>query len=114
MKKGLVIVILMMGAIIVGCSKQRALDSILADPQMKSYLVSEMLKSEETRAQIADSLFADMTLTDRYLDRLISNDFTRSDLLNRMLKADTTGGDWIVGKLAEDSNIKSKMKQASK
>ncbi len=113
MKKLIVITVLGIGLMIVACDKQRALDKILADPQMKSYLMGEIMKSEQTRAQIADSLFADPVLTSAYLNGLVQNEFTREDLLRRIMQADTSG-QWIVSILAEEPRFKDKMKQVSK
>ena len=113
MKKVIVIAILAIGAIAIGCNKQEALNKILADPQMKGYIMTEMLKTEVTRAQLADSIFADRNLTDKYLDRLESDEYSRADLLNRMIKYDPNG-QWIVGKLTQNDNIKNTMKAAVK
>jgi hypothetical protein len=113
MKKYIIIASLTVGAIIVGCNRQQALTKILADPQMKGYIMTEMLKSEATRAQLADSIFADANQTNMYLDKLVADEYTRADLLNRMLKVDPTG-QWIVGKLAQNPVVKAEMGNASK
>jgi hypothetical protein len=105
--------ILIVGVVAFGCSKQKALDRILADPQMKSYILAEAMKNVQTRAALADSIFADRALTDAFINKLITNEYTRSDLVNRCLKVDPTG-DWIINKLAEDPNLKAKMKEVSK
>lgn len=113
MKKLIVTAILGAGLLLVACDKQRALDRILADPQMKTYIMTEIMKSEQTRAQIADSLFADPILTNAYLDRLVQNERSRGDLLYRMIAVDTTG-QWILSSLAAEPGFKEKMRQASK
>lgn len=113
MKKFIVVAILGIGLLLVACDKQRALDKILADPQLKSYIMAEIMESEQTRAQIADSLFADPTLTNAYLTRLIQNEYSREDLLRRIMQADTSGA-WIVTILVEEPRFKDQMKQASK
>jgi len=112
-KKLIVIGILGLGLLIVACDKQRALDKILADPQMKTYIMAEIMESEQTRAQIADSLFADRNLTNAYLTRLIQNEYTREDLLRRMMQVDTSG-QWTVSILAQEPRFKEQMKQASR
>jgi hypothetical protein len=112
-KKLIVIGILGLGLLIVACDKQRALDKILADPQMKTYIMVEIMESEQTRAQIADSLFADRNLTNAYLTRLIQNEYTREDLLRRMMQVDTSG-QWTVSILAQEPRFKEQMKQASR
>jgi hypothetical protein len=112
-KKAIAITLLAVGLLAVSCNRQKALDRIMADPQMKSYIMGEMLKSETTKAQLADSIFADRTITDQYINKLVANEYTRTDLFNRCLRNDPTG-DWIIGKLAEDPNLKAKMKEMSK
>ncbi|OGC89470.1 MAG: hypothetical protein A2W25_16605 [candidate division Zixibacteria bacterium RBG_16_53_22] len=113
MKKHIIIAVLGFGLMVVACDKQRALDRILADPQMKTYIMGEIMKSEQTRAQIADSLFADPILTSAYLNRLVQNQYSREDLLRRIMQVDTSGL-WTVSILAEDPRFKNQMKQASK
>ena len=113
MKKIIVLAILALGTFVVGCNRQQALNKIMADPQMKGYIMTEMLKTEVTRAQLADSIFADKNLTDKYLDRLVSDEYSRADILNRMLKYDPSGT-WIVGKLDQNDNIRNTMKAATK
>lgn len=113
MKRTILITVLAFGTIVVACSRQKALDRILADPQMKSYLLSEMLKSQPIRAELADSIFADNTIVNKYLDGLVGNDISRDDLLNRMLRVDPSG-EWIVNKLVQNDNIKQYMKKVTK
>ena len=112
-KKIVAIAILAVGVLAISCDRQKALDKIMADPQMKSYIMGEMLKNPVTKAQLADSIMADRQLTDTYLNKLVSNEYARADLLSRVLRVDPTGA-WIIGKLAEDPTLKSKMKEASK
>lgn len=113
MKKVVAITILVLGVMSVSCDRQKALDRVLSDPQMKTYIMGEMLKNEQTKAQLADSIFADKQITDSYLNDLVANENSRTDLLNRCLRADTTG-DWIIGKLAENPNLAAKMRQIPK
>jgi hypothetical protein len=112
-RKFFVIVILGIGLLTSACDKQRALDKILADPQMKTYIMAEIMENEQTRAQIADTLFADPQITNAYLDRLVMNEYTREDLLRRIMQADTSG-QWTVSRLAEQTRFKELMRQASK
>jgi hypothetical protein len=113
MKKLIAITLLTLSLLSINCDRQKALDRVIADPQMKSYLLGEMLKSEGTKAQLTDSIFADTMITGRYLDKLISDENGRADLLNKMLRADPTG-DWIIKKLSEDPNLAAKMRQLPK
>jgi hypothetical protein len=112
-KKLIVLAVMGIGLMAIACDKQKALDRILADPQMKSYIMTEIMKSEQTRAQIADSLFADKAVTDAYISRQIQNEYTREDLLRRIMAVDTSG-QWIVTRLAEEPRFKDAMKQASR
>lgn len=111
MKKIVLIAVLVSGTLLIGCDKQKALDSIMADPQMKSYILNQMLADETTRAVMADSILADMEVTDAYLDGLAENEIARNDLLKRILAVDSTG-EWITAKLAEDPDMKRQMRRA--
>lgn len=113
MKKLIIIAVLGCGLLLVACDKQKALDRILADPQMKTYIMGEIMKSEQTKSQIADSLFADPAITGAYLSRLVQNEYSREDLLRRIMQVDTSG-QWTVSILAEDARFKERMKQASR
>ena len=110
MKKILLIAVLISAVAFIACDRQKALDRIMADPQMKSYILNEAMKDVQTRAALADSIFADKTLTDKYLEQLIANESTRSEILNRMLQADS-GGVWIIGRLSENPELKAKMRE---
>ncbi len=113
MKKLIAITILALAMFAISCDRQKALDRVMADPQMKNYLMGEMLKNETTKAQLTDSIFADTMITSRYLDKLISDENARTDLFNRMLRVDPTG-DWLIRKLSENPDIKTKMRQLPK
>ncbi len=112
-KKIVLIAILALGTFIVGCDKQKALDSILADPQMKSHILQQMLANETSRAEMADSILADTLITDVYLNGLAENEISRNELLERMLAVDSTG-EWITNKLAEDPDLKRQMRKVAK
>jgi hypothetical protein len=112
-KKVITIGILALAVLAVSCDRQKALNRIVEDPQMKSYILGEMLKNGDTKAQLADSIFADKAITDMYLEKLISDENARADLLDRIIRNDTSGA-WIIGKLAQDSTLASKMRQLPK
>jgi hypothetical protein len=112
-KKIILIVILLSIAFGFACSRQKALDRIMADPQMKAYILSEAMKTETTKAQLADSIFADKNITGKYISQLVANEYSRNDLLNRMLQSDPNG-DWIIGRLAENPTLKEKMRALPK
>lgn len=113
MKK--VFAIALFGLLIAGasCSKQRALDSIMADQQARNYLMQQMLADSTTRADMADSILNDVDITNAYLNGLVENENSRNSLLNRLVAFDTTGA-WVLNKLAEDPDIKKEMRKASK
>lgn len=113
MKRVVLIAVMALLTIIVGCDKQKALDSILDDPQMRSHLLQQMLADETSRAEMADSILNDKVITDAYLTGLVENELSRNDLLNRIIAIDSTG-EWTVGKLAENADIKKVMKKASR
>ena len=112
-KKVVLIAILTLGTFLVSCDKQKALDSIMADPQMKSHILQQMLVDETSRAEMADSILADTEITDAYLDGLAENDASRNDLLERILAVDSTG-EWITARLAENPDIKRQMRKVAK
>lgn len=112
-KKVVLITILTLGTFLVGCDKQKALDSIMADPQMKSHILKQMLADETSRAEMADSILADMEITDAYLDGLAENEVSRGDLLKRILAVDSTA-EWITARLAENPDIKRQMRKVAK
>ena len=113
MKKYFLIAIVGIGLLILACDKQKALKQIMSDPQVKSNIMGQMLADESIRAELADSVFADKKVIDAYINNLISNEYSKNDLLNRILRTDPTG-QWIVSKLAEMPAIKETMKKAVK
>jgi hypothetical protein len=112
-KKVVLIVILALGMLLVGCDKQKALDSILADPQMKSNILQQMLADETSRAEMADSVLADTLITNVYLNGLVENEVSRGELLERLLVVDSTG-EWITARLAADPDLRRQMRSASR
>ncbi|MEE8418160.1 MAG: hypothetical protein V3S06_05790 [candidate division Zixibacteria bacterium] len=113
MKKVVLIVILALGMLLVACDKQKALDSILDDPQMKSHILQQILTDEISRAEMADSVLADTLITNVYLNGLAENEVSRGELLERILVVDSTG-EWITAWLAEDPDLKRQMRKASR
>lgn len=113
MKRAVLIALAALLTIVAGCDKQKALDSIMADQQMRSYLMQQMLADEATRAEMADSILNDKTITEAYIAGLVENEISRTDLLDRMIASDSTG-EWIVGRLAENPDMKAAMKKVSR
>ncbi len=113
MKRFVLIAVLAFLTIFAGCDKQKALDNIMADQQMRSYLMQQMLSDEATRAEMADSILNDQAITEAYITGLVENEISRADLLNRMVAADSAG-EWITSKLAENPDMKAAMRKASR
>jgi hypothetical protein len=112
-KKVLLISVLMIGLLAVACDKQGALERILEEPATKSYILQQMFADEATRAEMADSTFANVEIMNAYLTKLATSDDGKSRLLSFLVAADTTG-EWICERLAENDEIKKAMKQASR
>jgi len=99
--------------IMVSCNRQKALDRIIADPQMRSYLLQQMLADQTSRAEMADSILNDNKITDAYVKGLVDNEISRDALLQKFIAIDTTGT-WIVGKLSENPEVMKEIKKAAK
>jgi hypothetical protein len=113
-KKTVLILIVIVGVALVGCSKESALDKIIQeDPGYRSSIMGKLLSYDDTRAELADSIFSDQELFAARIDTLCQDERTREGLLDYILAADTTG-EWIVGKLAENPDIKQKMRNATR
>jgi hypothetical protein len=110
-KKLILVTLLILGVAFIACDKQRALDSILADAEAKSYLLGQMLQDETTRAEMADSTFADTGLMIAFFENMASDETTREQLLQYIIAADSTG-EWISAKLADNPEIKKAMRSA--
>ncbi len=113
MKKVLLIAVLMFGLLIIACDKQGALESIMQDPGAKSYILQQMFTDDATRAEMADSTFANIEFMNTYFTELAGTEEGKSRLLGYLIAADTTG-EWITAKLAETPELKTAMKDASK
>lgn len=114
MKKTVLILIVIMGLALIGCSKESALDRIIQeDPEYRANIMGKLLSYEDTRAELADTIFADQEIFMARMDSMCQNENTREMLLQHILAADTTG-EWIVTKLAEDPDMKQKMRTASR
>jgi hypothetical protein len=111
-KRVLLLAILSFSVIIMACDKQKAVKSIIEDPQMKTYILSEMLADQQTRAMLADSIFADPLVIDKLMGHIIANETLRAGLIDKILQADTSG-QWLLAKLTSDPSLKAKMKIAS-
>jgi len=112
-KRVVLIAILAILTVVVACDKQKALDSIMADPQMRSYLLQQMLADEASRAEMADSILNDSNITSAYLSGLVENEFSRNNLVERIIAVDSTG-EWIMARLAQYPDIKKEIIKAAR
>ncbi|UCE65182.1 MAG: hypothetical protein JSU85_09905 [Candidatus Zixiibacteriota bacterium] len=114
MKKTVLILVLISGLALAGCDSRSALDKIIQeDPEYRAYIMGELLSYEDIRAVLADTVFADEELFSSRIDSMCQVDRSRETLLQHILAADTTG-EWIVGKLAENPDIKQVMRRVSR
>jgi hypothetical protein len=113
-KKTVLILIVIVGLALIGCSKESALDKIIQeDPEYRANILGKLLAHDDTRAELADTIFADQEIFSARMDSMAQNENNREMLLHHILAADTTG-EWILGKLAEDPDMKQKMRTASR
>jgi len=100
--------------VFIGCSKESALDRIIQeDPEYRANILGKLLAYDDTRAELADTIFADAEIFGARIDSMCQVERSREMLLQHILAADSTG-EWIVGKLAENPDIKRVMKKASR
>ena len=114
MKKTVLILVLISGLALIACDSRNALDKIIqADPEYRAYIMGELLSYDNTRAALADTVFGDQDLFWPRIDTLCQVDRSREMLLQHILAADTTG-EWLLQTLAENPDIKQKMRQVSR
>ena len=106
------ILVLVSGLAMMGCDSRSALDKIIQeDPEYRAYIMGSLLSYDDTRAALADTIFADEDLFSSRIDSMCQVDRSRELLLRHILAADTTG-DWIIQTLAEDPDLKQKMRRS--
>ena len=113
MRKLFLVTVILVGILVAGCGKQSALETILQDPGARSHLMGQLLAFEDTRAEVADSIFADNELITARLSGYSEDELKREVLLGHILAADSTG-EWIIAKLVENPDMKKKMRSASR
>jgi hypothetical protein len=113
-KKKVLILIVIMGLALIGCSNESALDKIIQeDPEYRANILGKLLAHDDTRADLADTIFADQEIFMTRMDNMCQDERSREMLLQHILAADSTG-EWIIGKLAENPDIKQKMQRATR
>ena len=114
MKKTVLILVLISGLTMIACDSRSALDKIIQeDADYRAYLIGQLLSYDDARGVLADSIFSDQEMFWAEIDSMCQVDRSRETLLQHIVAADTTG-DWILGKLAENSDFKQKMRQLSR
>jgi len=106
--------IVIMGLALIGCSKESALDKIIQeDPGYRANILGKLLAYDDTRAELADTIFADQEIFSARIDSMCQNENSREMLLQHILAADSTG-EWILGKIAENPGLKQMMRTVSR
>ncbi len=115
MKKTLIftLIIAAIGAFIIGCDQQKAIDQILENPQMKSYLMGKMMEDEAIKADITNQLMADSAWVNSIIVRLTDQQNTRTIMFENLLTHEGMG-DMMLEKMAEDPALKTKIKEIAK
>lgn len=113
-KRTVLIAVLILGLALIACDKQSALDKIIKeDPEYRANIMGKLLAYEDTRYELADTIFADEQILAARMESMCQNERSREMLLRYVLAADSTG-EWIIGKLAENPDIKQKMRNATR
>ena len=115
MKKTLIftLIIAAAAAFLSGCDQQKAIDQILENPQMKSYLMGKMMEDEAIKADITNQLMADSVWVNSIVVRLTDQHGNRIMMFEKLLEHEGMG-DMMLEKMAEDSALKAKMKDIGK
>ena len=96
--------------LLAGCDQQKALDQILENPEMKSYMMTKMMEDENIKAEITNQLLADSVWVASIVDRL-SEQLSNRALMFEQLMGHEGMADMMLEKMAEDEALKAKMKE---
>ncbi|MCP4581366.1 MAG: hypothetical protein GY839_07085 [candidate division Zixibacteria bacterium] len=112
MKKTLILIVVFASAaaFIAGCDQQKALDQILEKPEMKSYLMSKMMEDDAIKTEITNQLLADSAWVTEAVGRLTGQISNRALMFEELMKHDGMA-DMMLEKMAEDNDLKAKMKE---
>ncbi len=112
MRKAAILIILVsiVGAILVGCDQQKALDQILDNPEMKTYLMTQMMTDEGVKAEITTQVLADSAWVAQIVNEYSKTMANREIMMNTLLEFPGMG-EIMLSKMAEDDNLKKSMKE---
>ena len=105
----LLILTLIVAVLFVNCDKRKAIDQILENPEMKSYLMGKMLEDETIKADITNRFFADTIWVSSTMNRLSDQIDNRQIIFEKFLEYEGMS-DMMLEKMAEDPELKKKMK----
>jgi len=106
----LIIMVSLVGAIFVGCDQQKALDQILQKPEMKTYLMTQMMKDEGVKAEITTQILTDSAWVANIVAEYSKTMANREIMLNAMLEYPGMG-QIMLSKMSEDPELKAAMKE---
>jgi len=115
MKKVVVffIMVLAIGAIFVSCDQQKALDQVLQNPEMKTYMMTKMMQDEAIKTEMTNQLLADTAWVSSIIARLGNQMNYRETMMETLLSHEGMG-EILLAKLAEDPQLKERMKEITK
>lgn len=100
-------------ALLTSCSQQKGIDQILQNPEMTKYLMAKMIEDSTIKAEITNQLLADTAWVSMIMDRLTGQMSNRELLMNKLLEHEGMG-EIMLAKLAEDEQLRNKMKEIVK
>lgn len=105
----LVILTMAISAIIIGCDQQKALDQILEKPEMKQYLMTQMMSDQSVKDGITAEILADSVWVSQIVTEYGKTMANREQMLNTLLQYPGMG-EIMLSKMAEDETLRKAMK----
>ena len=111
-KKAVVFLVLtlVVGAFFIGCDQQKALDQVLQNPEMKTYMMTKMMEDAAIKDEITNQLLADTAWVNSIVGRLAEQMSNREMMMNTLLAHEGMGM-IMLEKMSEDAQLKEKMKE---
>jgi len=111
-RKAAILIILMMvfGAIFIGCDQQKALDQILDNPEMKKHLMTKMMSDESIKQEITTQVLEDSAWVSQIVTEYSKTMANRENMMNTLLEYPGMGK-IMLSKMAEDEELKKAMKE---
>lgn len=112
MKQALILIVLVLalGILMSGCDKQKALDQILENPEMKAYMMTTMMQDEAVKEEITNQILADTAWSALIVARFSEQMSNRETMMTKLLEYKGMG-QIMLEKMAEDAELKNKMKE---